>query len=52
MREDIDQLGFVRFLAPGLSDSRGALTTFLGGAVNGMEDREASKIRHGEPSHG
>ena len=27
------------------ADSRGALTTFLGGAINGMEDRDPSKIR-------
>ena len=43
--EEIDQLEFDRFLAPGLADSRGPLTTFLGGAINGMEDCDASKIR-------
>jgi len=45
MREDIDQFEFKRFLAPVLADNRGALPSFLGGAINGMEDRDASKIR-------
>jgi len=43
--DDIDQFEFDRFLAPGLADSRGPVTTFLGGAINGMEDCDASKIR-------
>jgi hypothetical protein len=45
MREDIDQFEFKRLLTPVLADNRDALPTFLGCAINGMEDRDASKIR-------
>lgn len=45
MREDIDKFEFERLLAPVLADNRSGLPTFLSGAINGMEDRDASKIR-------
>jgi hypothetical protein len=45
MREDIGQLKLERFLAPCLTDDGRALSAFLGGAVDGVEDRHAGKIR-------
>lgn len=45
VREDIDQLELERVSAPLLTDSRGTLSSFLRGAIDGMEDRDAGKIR-------
>jgi hypothetical protein len=43
-RQDIDQFKFERLFAPCLADNRRSLSAFLGGAVDGMEDRDTGKI--------
>jgi len=45
MRDDIDQFEFERLFAPCLTDNRRTLSAFLSGSIDGMEDRDAGKIR-------
>jgi hypothetical protein len=45
MCEDVDQLEFERLLAPVLTDDGAPSSTFLSDAINGVEDRDAGKIR-------